>query len=614
MKAKIYLMLLLASFVLIGCSDDEDNRITPEAKIVAIKIDEKLYNTDKTVDDPKSDIKVFLDEAGKTLRLVLAPGEDLSNKKTEILVSNGQILNFENKEEYDLRKPFTIDVDGEDGQKSTWKITIQSPPKILRVSVDDPIVSQNETFIIEKSFTIITQIEEGTDVSALKVSYDITNGTFVDYVNGSEINYAEPYELKVLGLDETTIYTYKVIFTTESVGPATIDGIEIDGVPVVDFTISENTYIVQPYVEYIGDYSNVNLNFIVSSTNIIDESFNPEGLNLYENPKVSIEGIDGITIEFTIKAPLLKPTPLVELLHEDLMYAANSGSSAAFSGSNILIASHAMAAGAPAALGINVYDLSGNYIKGLSKTGINFDGGAVNGVRKFATDADGKILGVQLGAGAGAATTLNVFKWNSVDDAAPTSYITYSQTGLGLAFAPRSAGINIEGSLAENATITVPMAQKQTVLVWTVTGGVLNPTPQIKNFPHSGTGYYYSVQPMNNKFIGAFTSSALSGVNLMDSDLLQEATLGSGVTTDVSAIIHNDRHYIAYTAFNGTKHIFKITDITDKNNQLPIMSLDSRASGNGNATTDADFAVIGGKLHVLFYGTNDGAYVYKIEE
>uniref|UniRef100_UPI0040483FBC hypothetical protein n=1 Tax=Mariniflexile sp. TaxID=1979402 RepID=UPI0040483FBC len=255
-------------------------------------------------------------------------------------------------------------------------------------------------------------------------------------------------------------------------------------------------------------------------------------------------------------------------------------------------------------------------MNGLSKTGTNFDGGGVTGIRKLATDDDGRILGVQLGAGAGADVTLSIFRWNSITDENPTAYISYTQTSLGTTSA-RAAGINISGSLAGNATIAVPIAQKTDVLVWTVTNGVLNPVPQKREFPYAGTGFYYSVQPYSDGFIGASTGINFSGINVMSSTLNESAKITGTSTTDAKTITYKGRKYVAYTAQIGGRHVFRIVDFTTPNVYAlsnPIMSISRAPTSNANVTVDSDFKVINNKLHVLFYGTNDGLAVYKLEQ
>jgi hypothetical protein len=92
----------------------------------------------------------------------------------------------------------------------------------------------------------------------------------------------------------------------------------------------------------------------------------------------------------------------------------------------------------------------------------------------------------------------------------------------------------------------------------------------------------------------------------------------SGIaTTDIRTITHNGRKYAAFTIFATNKHVFRIIDITTQDQKSldnPIMNIvGKRVVSNANNTVDSDFAVINGKLHVLFYGTNDKLVVYKLE-
>jgi hypothetical protein len=63
--------------------------------------------------------------------------------------------------------------------------------------------------------------------------------------------------------------------------------------------------------------------------------------------------------------------------------------------------------------------------------------------------------------------------------------------------------------------------------------------------------------------------------------------------------------------------MFRILDITTQDQKSldnPIMNITSnRTISNANNTVDSDFGIINGKLHVLFYGTNDKVAVYKLE-
>lgn len=596
-KSLIY-CFLFAIAIFAGCDKEEDNRATEAAKIVGVKINDVLYT-------------VTPEEAKVTIKL--PAGIDLSSVKTEVLVANGNLADFVNKEKHDLRLPMDVSINGQNGENVTWKLVVQSPPKMVSLTADGLELAKDKIFFSDAS--IITQVPKGTDITKIAAHFDFVNGTMQNYTNGTVTNYTTPFKLNVLGVDGTTVYSYDVIFTTEPVGPAYLKALTINGMVTDSLQIVNN--VVQPYVSYLSNFTAANIGFSVGFGNIVDPTFVGSNVNMYNDFTVKIKGSNGIETTFTIKRPLIASVPVMERTHEQLQYAANAGSSAAFSGNNVLICSHSMIAGATATLGINAYDLTGAYLKGLSKTGTNFDGGAVTGIRKFATDTDGKILGVQLGAGAGAAFELKIFKWNSVDDAAPTAYITYSQTSLGLTYAPRAAGINIYGSLDGNAVITVPIAQKTDVLVWIVSNGVLNATPQKLSFPYAGTGFYYSVESLGTGFIGAATGVNFNGVNIMNSTLGESLKITGVATTDIRTVTHNGRKYAAFTVLAGTKHIFRILDITNQDQRSlenPIMNLvGSRTISNANNTSDADFAVINGKLHVLFYGTNDRVAVYKLE-
>nr|WP_294786697.1 hypothetical protein [uncultured Flavobacterium sp.] len=606
---KIFCFLM--SLVLLSSCDDsfKDERSYQSAKIVAVKLNNVLYN--------------IADNDANEAKVVLPAGTNLKEVKTEILVANGTVVSPENNVNRDLTKPVDVSISGQDGESSVWKLIVQSPPKLTNLSVVGLPIAKDKIFFGKTS--IIVQVPVGTDITNLAVTYDFSNGTLKNYVNGTTKDYSfnlpskAPFSLEVLGVDGVTVYKYDVVFTSEAVGPAKINSMVINGdVTSEVIVVDAAKNIVQPVVPYLTNFSDATVVINASFGNTIDPAFKGTNVNTLAGFKVKITGTDGIEREFTVKNPLIKSNPILEKSHADFGFAANAGSSAGFSGNNIVIATNAMNAGQTAVLGINAYSLSGTYLNGLAKTGTNFDGGAVTGIRKLATDDNGKILGVQLGAGAGAATTLSIIKWNSISDAAPTNYITYSQNSLGLTFAPRSAGISISGSLDGNATITVPLAQKTNVLIWKVVNGVLNPTPTQQSFPYSGTGFYYSVQPDDTGFVGASTGTAYSGINLMSGSFSETFKTTSGsVTTDCKTIVYKGRKYIAYVAFVGGKHVFRLVDYTTASTaalESPILEVTGAAVSNANNTVDADFAVINGKLHVLYYGTNDKLAVYKLEQ
>jgi len=606
MKKAFYILFSL--FILSSCEVSyRDDRAFEPAKITAVKINDVLYT--------------IVNTGNNEAKVVLNPGVNLTALKTELLVANGKLTNFENAVPHNLTKPIDIQILGEDGATSTWKLIVQSPPLLISLDVVGLPLSKDK--INFGKTTIIVQVPVGTNITNLAASYGFLNGTMTNFVNGTPKDYTitptkPPFKLLVLGADGTTTYGYDVIYTSDAVGPAQIKGMVINGDTTSEMLIIDPAKnIVQPVVPYLTNFSDSTIQLITGFGNVVDPNFKTTNVDMLKGTKVKVTGTNGVETEFTILNPVINNTPILEKSHASFNFAANAGSSAGWSGNNIVIATNAMNAGATPALGINAYDLAGNYLNGLAKTGTNFDGGAVTGIRKLATDDNGKILGVQLGAGAGATTTLSIFKWNSITDPAPTAYITYTQTSLGLTYAPRSAGINIVGSLDGNAVITVPISGKTDVFVWTVTGGVLNPTPVARSFPYTGAGNYFSVQPYEDGFVGIATGVNFNGVNLMGPTLTESAKTTGSATSDGKTITYKGRKYIAYVAFVNSKHVFRIVDITAANNfslENPIMNITGATVGNGNITVDADFKVINNKLHVLFYGTNDRLAVYQLEK
>jgi len=600
---------LLMSLMLLSSCDDSlrDDRSYQSAKIVAVKLNNVLYN-------------IAANDANEA-KVILPAGTNLKDVKTEILVSNGTVVSPENNVNRDLTKPIDVQIHGQNGQSSVWKLIVQSPPSLTSLTVAGLPIAKDKIFFGKTS--IIVQIPVGTDITKLAVSYEFKNGTLNNYVNGTEKDYTfnlptkAPFSLEVLGADGVTIYKYDVVFTSEKVGPAKINSMVINGDTTSEIIIVDaDKNIIQPVVPYLTNFSDATVVINAAFGNTVDPNFKGTNVNTLLGFKVKATGTDGIEREFTVKNPIIKMNPILEKSHADFGFAANAGSSAGFTNGNVVIAFHQLAA-STATFGINGYDLSGNYLNGLA-TGSLFDGGAVTGIRKLATDDNGNILGVQLGAGASATTTLSIVRWNSIADTAPTKYITYSQSGLGLAVAARSAGINISGSLDGNATITVPIASNNAVLVWKVTSGVLNPTPTKQAFPYTGTANYYSVQPDDTGFVGASTGTAYSGINLLSGSFAESFKITSGsATTDCKTIVYKGRRYIAYVSLIGGKHVFRLVDYTTPSVaalESPILEVTGAAVSNANNTTDADFAVINGKLHVLYYGTNDKLAVYKLEQ
>lgn len=613
LKTKKSISILLCLFIGLlhfsSCQVEEtDNRTFEAAKIVALKLDGKLYT--------------ITNDGSNEAKVVLQPGVSLNAIKTEVLVANGSLTDFENNVEHDFTNPVEVTINGEDGNTTKWKIIIQSPPKLNYLEIIGMTISQEKVHFGKT--TIIVEVPKGTDVSNLVVNYTWLNGTMTNYTNGTTKDYTvslpnKPlFKLEVLGVDGISKYYYDVIFTSEPVGPATIQSLVINNIYTTQIILVDAAKnIVQPVLPTLTILNSASVKINAGFGNIIDPNFTGSNIDMLKGFKVKITGTNGVETEFTVKNALVDPQIVFGKTHAQLQLGADAGTSAAFSNGNVLLAEHSKVAGATATYGINAYDLSGNYIKGLSKTGTNFDNGAVTGIRKMATDINGKILGVQLGAGATTSSVLKIFKWNSVTDAAPTAYITYTGASLGLAYGPRAAGINISGSLDGDAVITVGMAQKTDVIVWTVTGGVINPTPTIKAYNYTGTGFYFSIEPNDSGFVGIAAGTNFNGLNFLSNSMIESAKLNGIPTSDGKVFTYKGRKYLAVVIIPGdNKAIYRIFDITDSSQyslENPIMNIVApTAAANVNKTMDADFAIIKGTLHVLFNATNYGVAVYNL--
>src|SRR5690606_8774800 len=309
---------------------------------------------------------------------------------------------------------------------------------------------------------------------------------------------------KLIGVDGETTYTYDFIITTEQIGPATVSGMTINGL-ATDSAVLVSPSTLVPYVKGLTNFASADITLETGFGNRVDPGFAGKGLNLLAgNVKVKVTGSDGIEKEFTIGTPRLSLTPLFSKKYSEFGFGANDLAGIAFSGNHIVIANYS--AVPPTVVGPNYYDLTGKHVGVLDKTNVVI----AHSLRKLASDDKGAFLVVPLGLTPNEQT---VYKWNSVT-AAPVPFIKYSKASLGVDYDPRSAGINIAGSLDGNAIITIGMAQKTDVFVWTVTGGVLNPTPQRLTIPYTPS-FYWSVEPLpmgNPGFLGAFIGNSFKGI------------------------------------------------------------------------------------------------------
>jgi hypothetical protein len=594
---------MIFGLIAVSCSDDNDTRPYEDAKVVGVKVNSSLYL-------PSS---YGTNEA----TIVIPAGTDLSKTKLQVLVVNGDLQNFTNDAYYDCKKPLDLSIKTYNGDNISYKLRVQSPPKLSNLIIDGLVVESEDIHTGDES--IIVQVPESLDLTSQKVTMTFVNGTIQGFTNGAARDFTNPIAFSVLGVDEETVYPYELILTSDPVGPANIKHISINGI-ACDSVITSGT-TVTPYIPSLTDFTNATITLECGYGNKIDANASLAGLNLLSGTnKVKVTGTDGVVIEFTIASPKLSVAPYLFKAYSDFGFGSDALSSFAFSGDYFVVANHNTSNAAAVPVGPNAYKLDGTYVGALSKTGTNIDGGAVTGIRKLCADESGNILGVQLGAGAAATKELVIWRWKDVNSD-PEAYITFSQNSLGLGYAARSAGINVKGSLDKDALIIMPIAQKSDVFVWTVTGGVLNTTPQKYTFPYT-PGYYYSVEalPLGQQgFVGAAVGNTFSGIVALTSTMTENHHMSGMITTDCSTIAYNGRTYLAYVVFQaGTGVFLRVCDITDGQsasylNNLLNVKIPATAS-NGNGTVDAQFIVRNGKLHVGFSCTNYGVWLYQLDK
>lgn len=600
----LFSIFIMNGFLLSSCKEEEDTRDFENVNIVGINIDSKLFLPKVT--EKVAVINEF--EAGK----------NLSALKLNVLVTNGELLDFDNNQMYDCRKSLPVKIKAFGGDVEDWTLKFVSLPALSGFIVEGVSVSKSDIFFGSKSLTV--GVPKGTDLTKLKVSMEFKNGTLLDFQNGKEDNYATKKTFSLKGVDEETIYTYDFRMTTEKVGPATILEMKINGVNTDSVSISKAN-VVQAYIPSLINMSSANLEFTCGVENVVDPKFVSEGVNLLSgNTKVKIAGTDGIEKEFTLACPKVRNKPLLSKMPDELYFGAETPQAVAFSGKYLVIANYQSKSIAEAPVGVNYYDFTGKRLGKLDYTGTNLDTGSKFGIRKMTAGDDGVLLGIQLGAGAGVNEEMAVYKWKT-PSSTPEKFITYSGKSLGLGYGVRAAGINISGNVAGDAVIVIPMAQKKDVAVFTVKGGVVQPNPKVLQIPYL-CSYYYSVQPMPfgiDGFVAALAGGEGKGLVSLTNTMTENFKVFGFITSDCKTIKHNNRIYLAYTVFQeGKGAFFRICDITDGKQasyENPVFDqLMPSTKGNGNGTMDADMTIIDGKLYAAFVCTNIGVELYCLDK
>jgi hypothetical protein len=592
-KWRLSIPFLLMALLIVSCKKKEDIREYQDVKIEGVKINNELFTPVYT---------------GNVAQIVIPGGRDLSKVKLQLLIVNGEAVNFENNETYDCRKPISVSLEGSNGRQVDVVLKIQSPPALSTFIIEGMSIPKEDIHFSARS--LIVQVPETTDLTALKVSMEFLNGTVLDFTNGISIDYSTPKTFKIKGIDEETIYTYDLIVTSEQIGPASVKAMTINGVATDSVVLVAPSTLV-PYVKGLTNFAKANVTLEVGFGNTLDPAFTGTGLDLLSGTsKVKVTGSDGIQKEFSIGRPQLSLLPVFSKAYASFGYGANDLVGTAFSGTHIVVSNYS--AVAPTVIGPNYYNLSGQFEGTLNKANVTI----AHSLRKLASDDNGAFLVVPLGLTDAEVTT---YKWNNVT-AVADPYIKYSKASLGVSYQPRSAGINISGSLSGNAIITIGMAQQADVFIWTVTGGVLNPVPQKLTIPYVGS-YYWGIEPLpvgTQGYVGAVVGSSFTGILSMNNTMSELSKQSGLIATDCKVINRNGRLYLAYIAFSSGKGAYmRICDITDgqadsyKNPIFNVLMVSTAA--NVNNTMDVDMAVINGKLHAVFACTNLGMQLYKLE-
>jgi hypothetical protein len=601
-KGVKYFILLIASILLSACGEEQDSRIYEPAKIVAAYVNGELISTNN------------LSTVNEHAIVTLPPGTDLSKLKVRLTVINGELIDFPTDVETDFRLPRPVRIRSYNDMEETHTFQIVSKPLLLDFYIEGMTVSREQMFIGENS--IIVQVPAGTDFSALKVTMGFKNGELSGFTNDTALDYANPIPFNVIGVDGT-VYPYELIITDQEVGPASIQNVIANDAQVETIEVDEATGNVQLYFKTLTNFAAASLTITTGYGNAFVDFTNGTVVNLWNAPVVKIKGTDGITKEFKFLKPKLELAENFRKTPTDLGFGADGGSALCFSGEYIVAATHNGTAG------IHYFDLTGTKVGSLTLPSTVNMGNAVTGLRKIASDDNGAIVGINLAAGGAVGTAYNIYKWNSVTDQNPVVLCSFTASALGLT-ATRTNGINVQGSLNGNAVITVPITTSKVVLKWTFEGGnLVNATPEKISLDgnESNFGNYSSVEQYPGKpntLVAGLAITGFGGIRSYVGGATAISVATTANSTDLRMKVIDGRTYLAHTVWGNARHTFHFKDITDDNeaayryNMLWDGAFVATTS-NGNATVDADFALINGHWYVAYLGTNGGIVCYTLK-
>jgi hypothetical protein len=92
--SKISMLMLFMVVLFTGCDKkDELDRMYEGVKVVGVKLNNELFTPVYT---------------GNEAKIVVPAGRDLSKVKVQVLVANGEVLNFDNNQVMDVRKALSL--------------------------------------------------------------------------------------------------------------------------------------------------------------------------------------------------------------------------------------------------------------------------------------------------------------------------------------------------------------------------------------------------------------------------------------------------------------------------------------------------------------------------
>lgn len=238
------------------------------------------------------------------------------------------------------------------------------------------------------------------------------------------------------------------------------------------------------------------------------------------------------------------------------------------------------------------------------------------------TTWDGKILACNLTTSS--SSNFKIYKWDGVTGT-PSVYIDYANTsGLRL-----GDNFTVYGSLSSNAAIYVPAGNSNKVLKWSISGGVLNPTPTVitltlpsgvaqLNSPVSVAPYGYG----NEDF---YVNAPNINPTLYGQDGTNKGSISGGVipqasTTIKTFVVGGSRYLMAFlsnnTAGDPNGQNMIIVDVTDgptnvNENDIYGKSIRLGDVSNSNMTGDLCYRALNGQYIVYVLSTNNGIGAYK---